>query len=199
MERFECFCFVLFCFVLFGLAWFDLVWFGLVCFSLVLLCLFGLSVVVTTFSFKEKLFLAVADALNEKIYASSKKQALLRAAGCDMRRFVQRKEDARLRVVSLSKCSFDALCHFSLEQPQHDLVAGFSPSGWNWAKVSKRKYREQGILHTTRAYDRVVCIGLPYSEHSSYAELIECVAHFRPRVVIPTVLNTGKSKEVELL
>lgn len=45
---------------------------------------------------KEKLFLAVADALNERIYASREKIKLLRAAGCDMRRFVASKEEARL-------------------------------------------------------------------------------------------------------
>ncbi len=37
--------------------------------------------------------------------------------------------------------------------------------------------------------------GLPYSEHSSYTELIECVAHFQPVNITPTVHNGGHSKE----
>lgn len=84
---------------------------------------------------KERLFLAVAKAANEKIFASEEKQKLLRAAGCDMSWFVSEEEKARLRVVSMGKCGFQALCNFSQENPHHDWVVGFSPSGWNWAKV----------------------------------------------------------------
>jgi len=49
---------------------------------------------------KEKLFLAVAEALNERIYASREKTKLLRAAGCDMRRFVSSKEEARFALTA---------------------------------------------------------------------------------------------------
>lgn len=40
-----------------------------------------------------------------------------------------------------------------------------------FVQVSK-KNREKGIVHVTRAYERVVAISLPYSEHSSYSELV---------------------------
>jgi hypothetical protein len=113
-----------------------------------------------------------------------------------MSRFVSCKTDARVHVTSLGKCSFDALLKLSSDLPHHDVVAGFAPSGWTWAKVSKKKYRETGVLHTTRAFEKVMAVSLPYSEHSSYSELIDCVAHFRPSTIIPTVHNTGHSKQV---
>jgi hypothetical protein len=96
----------------------------------------------------------------------------------------------------MGKCGFNQLLSFSHQNPHHDLVVGFSPSGWNWAKVSKRKYRESGILHTSRAFEKIVAVALPYSEHSSFCELVDCVSFFRPKHVVPTVHNTGRSKEV---
>ena len=46
-------------------------------------------------------------------------------------------------------------------------------------------------VEETKKGDRLTLCSVPYSEHSSFSELIEFVNLFKPSVIIPTV-NTSK-------
>ncbi len=52
-----------------------------------------------------------------------------------------------------------------------------SPPGWS--------YQKKGLQ--TRREGNVTIYGIPYSEHSSFAELRDCVKRLRPKRIIPTV------------
>ncbi len=52
-----------------------------------------------------------------------------------------------------------------------------SAPGWS--------YQKKGLQ--TRREGNVTIYGIPYSEHSSFAELRDCVKHLRPKRIIPTV------------
>ena len=43
-----------------------------------------------------------------------------------------------------------------------------------------------------------VIVGIPYSEHSSYAELRACVQALRPRKIVPTVNNSSPQRRQEM-
>jgi hypothetical protein len=50
-------------------------------------------------------------------------------------------------------------------------------AGWGFAKTGVKKRQQDGTLSYS----------IPYSEHSSWVELRECVRAFRPKKLIPTV------------
>lgn len=60
-----------------------------------------------------------------------------------------------------------------------DLVTAvfLCPAGWS--------YQKKGLQ--TRREGNVTIYGIPYSEHSSFAELRDCVKRLRPKRIIPTV------------
>ncbi len=99
---------------------------------------------------KEKVFLAVAKALNQKIYASAEKQKLLRAYCPDMSVFVSDKDAAKLHVTGLGKSGFDGLKGLEAALgAKHDAYVGISPTGWNWG--------ERGNLMAAASFSRVIC------------------------------------------
>ena len=52
------------------------------------------------------------------------------------------------------------------------------PPGWTYRRSGKLETRKEGVA---------TVYGIPYSEHSNYAELRDCVASLRPKQLIPTV------------
>jgi DNA cross-link repair 1A protein len=162
---------------------------------------------------KEKLFVAVAQALGEKLYASEEKQRLLRPCCADMSIFVSDRDKARLHVTGLGKSGFNGLKALEAKLGnRHDVYVGIAPTGWTWCKFDSwtvnlfllmdvlsaariPKKTAESKPYSVRAHGSVIAYGVPYSEHSSYSELINCVAHFRPVSITPTVHNGGRTRE----
>uniref|UniRef100_A0A7S2ZAW9 Metallo-beta-lactamase domain-containing protein n=1 Tax=Rhodosorus marinus TaxID=101924 RepID=A0A7S2ZAW9_9RHOD len=69
-------------------------------------------------------------------------------------------------------------------------VVGFVPTGWSWNVKGTVSVQEKGCF---KIY------GVPYSEHSSYSELLEWVGFLRPRRVVPTVGEDSVAKTTTLL
>lgn len=160
---------------------------------------------------KERVFLAVAEALDLRIYAGKRKRHLLEMLKFGDRldkRLVANAGDARVQVVSMRALSADGLRLYAkmnglnAEFIGRGLAVVFRPTGWsfsgdagdganqsvlgdapNWAKGVGR----------SRASDHAVVYSVPYSEHSSFSELQEFVRWARPARLVPTV--NARSKE----
>jgi hypothetical protein len=66
-----------------------------------------------------------------------------------------------------------------------DRVIGFRPTGWTLSA------KGIGLVKTTTKGNLTVH-GVPYSEHSSFPELVDCLDCLKPRKIVPTV-SVGKS------
>ena len=74
----------------------------------------------------------------------------------------------------------------------YDRIVGYRPTGWSLAK--------SGLVSTRRSKDGSLAIhSVPYSEHSSFPELVDCLACLRPARIIPTVAASKSREQVQLL
>lgn len=62
---------------------------------------------------------------------------------------------------------------------------GIRPTGWTFRRGGESVQRSRD--------GKVVVHGIPYSEHSSWTELVDCVRTLCPRKVVPTV-NAGTER-----
>lgn len=60
-------------------------------------------------------------------------------------------------------------------------------------------FRRSVGLHASRPSQTVALVGVPYSEHSSWLELRQCVERLRPRQIIPTVNAATRSQQQALV
>jgi len=134
---------------------------------------------------KEKLYYRVGEMLKEKILVSYWKYDLLRCLG--IANFEDKfkvgntySADASIIVTRLGQLSWEELAKVEKQYPETVIVA-FSPTGW--ARTTKETRR-----------GRIVKISLPYSEHSSYLELVRFVKFIKAKRIIPTVCNFYQSK-----
>ena len=79
----------------------------------------------------------------------------------------------------------------------YDKVVAFLPTGWadgsNWNKKNAISKKQLDCQQSQRRMDVEIRL-IPYSEHSTYSELIEFVQYCRPRQVIPTVFKDNADK-----
>jgi hypothetical protein len=167
---------------------------------------------------KERVLLQVAKVVGCKVCVSKQKYAvmlyvflalllshdmerrydILARLNLDMSVFTTDPSVTPVHAVPMGVCSFQGLlcphCRRSGIVSAHSLCAGvermgalraydrvvaFTPTGWSQTRVSRR----------TR--DRITVISVPYSEHSSFDELRDCVQVWAPKHIIPTVNYRG--------
>lgn len=145
---------------------------------------------------KEKVFLAVAEALNLKIYAGKRKRALLEQCGFGRRltdRFVDSPGQARVHITGMGALSADGLREYASRNGLNNSFIGrglavvFKPTGWTFRGDPTKPSR------VNRGADQAMVYEVAYSEHSSYEELVQFVTWSKPAKVIPTV--GGRSAE----
>ncbi|CAH0402719.1 unnamed protein product [Chilo suppressalis] len=95
-------------------------------------------------------------------------------------------QSCQLHVVPMRDLTHEKLRRYldSLQGAFHEIVA-FKPSGWENGKNSSVEK------------DMVTIHGIPYSEHSSFSELIRFVKFLKPKQVVPTVDISGGIKAVQ--
>lgn len=143
---------------------------------------------------KERLFIAIAEKLNCKVWAAKDKQRIF---GCIENQSLERSlthnpTSARIHVLSMQQINFEALQeHLNKFRDTFSNILAIKPTGW--------EYRAGSSVSTLgnirpRTSGAISIYGIPYSEHSSFEELKMFVQFLRPKKIIPTV-SVGNPKK----
>nr|CAD7260483.1 unnamed protein product [Timema shepardi] len=143
---------------------------------------------------KEKVFLAVANLLNSKIWAAPDKRRVLRCLKDPIisQRLVDKAEEAQVHVCPMGDLNVQVLSNYLQKYlfcRKYTHILAFRPTGWvggapNIAPVRRNNITICGNFHLNHSQ---ISICVPYSEHSSFLELGRFVRFLKPRVIIPTV------------
>lgn len=148
---------------------------------------------------KERIYLAVAEKLGTKIFVESYRYRILSQLGwpkSKMDMLTTNKDEANLWVVPLGHINFKKLGTYlggstkALSSKRYDRIVGFRPTGWSLTKSGILNSKSNGIFTVH---------GVPYSEHSSFPELVDCLDCLKPRRIIPTVSVSKKDEQVRVL
>jgi DNA cross-link repair 1A protein len=177
-----------------------------------------LLVVIGTYSIgKERICLAIARALQCRIYATAAKKRV-----CDCLENAELSSlltddplDAQVHMQTLFEIRAETLTDYlDSMKPSFSRVVGFRPTGWTYRPPAGRTGDNptvSTVLHSEQwksgfsARDLVpqrgsmresACFGVPYSEHSSFQELTMFCCALRIGRIIPTV-NVGSAKSRE--
>lgn len=146
---------------------------------------------------KERVFLAVAEALGLHIYAGKRKKGILEQCGFGKRlsdRLVSSAGQARVQIVSMRALSAEGLRKYAEMNKLNTSFIGrglaivFRPTGWSF------KGNGAAPRRSNRTSDQAMFYEVPYSEHSSYEELKEFTEWSKPRRLVPTV-NARSSEQ----
>jgi DNA cross-link repair 1A protein len=150
---------------------------------------------------KERIYLSVAERFGWKVYVDSARFKILSALGWPEERmalFTTRQEEANLWVVPLGHINMKKIPEYfrtannkPFGQP-YTRIIGYRPTGWSMGKSPSSK-----ILNT-RSNGNITIVSVPYSEHSSFTELVDCIECLKPQKIVPTV-NASKSQEQQTL
>lgn len=178
-----------------------------------------LLVVCGTYSIgKERICVAIAKALNSKIYASASKIQMFKLLDDPelSSLLTSNPLEAQVHMQMLMEIRAETLQEYlNGYKPHFDRIVGFRPSGWNYRPVGASKLissnTQPGAVATTQVLHskawrsrfsannlekqrgstkESMCFGVPYSEHSSFRELAMFLMSLRIERVIPTV-NVG--------
>jgi hypothetical protein len=115
----------------------------------------------------------------------------------------QSEESAPSSSSSLSSSSSSA----KSRQWMWDTVVGVRPTGWTHQQKGSSSSSSVLTVRERQRYGgpgggggpRLIILGAPYSEHSSFPELFDCVASLAPRRIVPTVnCNTEAAVKAQL-
>jgi len=141
---------------------------------------------------KERVAFAAAHAAGARLYAGAAKRevlACLPLAAADAQLLTSEDAHTNVHIVPMACVSFGRmkgiLAHY---RGRFDTCVGFAPSGWAFGREAART----GGARTRRG--SLVKYDVPYSEHSSFAELRDAVAWLKPEAICPSVSNDMGAK-----
>jgi len=150
---------------------------------------------------KERIYLSVAERLKCKVYVDNARYKILSALNWPrdrMKLLTTNKEESNLWVVPLGHINFKKIPSYLggsdkvFSKKKYDRVVGFRPTGWSMSS------RSSGIVNSQTRGSFTVH-GVPYSEHSSFNELVDCLDCLKPKRIIPTVSASKSQEQVDLL
>ena len=151
---------------------------------------------------KEKMYLSVAMKLKMKVYVDNRRHRILSALQWPkecMNLLTTRKEEASIWVVPLGDINFKKMPGYlptANSKPfafPFKRVVGYRPTGWSMGG------KPASSLVSTRKSDNITIYSIPYSEHSSFPELLDCLDCLQPQRIIPTVSASKSEEQVNVL
>lgn len=137
---------------------------------------------------KERVYLAAAKHLGLKIYVSATKLKILKSIGLsneELKMFTTDDQESNLHVVPIWKVSHKHMASaLKFYGNRFENVVGFQPTGW--AHTRNTKSKATGAKRKKRT---IITYQVPYSEHSSFSELVDFISWLRPRSIVPSVNN----------
>lgn len=97
------------------------------------------------------------------------------------------------RITSMNNVGMNGLIKMSSYIHKYNKIIGFVPTGWCYDKNNKN------IFNMKNSGDKVICYELPYSEHSSFPELIDFLNKINYNSIIPTVSCRTTKNQLELI
>ncbi|XP_063235767.1 uncharacterized protein LOC134538400 [Bacillus rossius redtenbacheri] len=131
---------------------------------------------------KEKVFMAIAELLDCKLWARADKRKVLECIRDPdiTRRLTSSPSDAQVHVCPMGDLNFQTMSSYLKQYSRvYNNILAFKPSGW--------ELRAKGEEVTRVTQGNVTICGVPYSEHSSFCELKRFVKFLKPKEVFPTV------------
>ncbi len=121
---------------------------------------------------KEELLVAVAQALDEKIFVSLDRFLRMSLCGFNMNLFTAKADATRIRTMDRRQLT----AAFIQSRQQAQLCIGIVPTGWSVQTTENKSASGLESLFYT----------VPYSLHSSFDELADFVRRIRPTQIVPT-------------
>ena len=170
---------------------------------------------------KEKIFLAVAKKFSKKVFVDQRRAGILRTylSEEEAKIITTDKSATNLWVSYLGNVVNKGL-HEMLQESKkmkscfYKRVVGFRPSGWTFEGAKQGQADARATTQMTlngsevpKPPPIVTCTksgavsiyGIPYSEHSSFSELVDCLLCLRPENIIPTVNAANSRAQVDAL
>ena len=151
---------------------------------------------------KERMFLSVAEALGSKVYVDTQRYRILSALEWPDERLAMlttKKDESNIWIVPMGHLNMKKMPEYltGLSKAKNpvrtfDRVVGFRPTGWS-------NTTGNSIVTTRRSGTKLAVHSVPYSEHSSFPELLECIQTLKPKKIIPTVSVSKSEQQVNLL
>lgn len=152
---------------------------------------------------KERMFLSVAERLGLKVYVDSQRFKVLSALEWPKERLAMlttKKDESNLWVVPMGHINMKRMPPYvyNLSQAKFpvqkwDRVCGFRPTGWSHSRKPGKS------IISTRTQGRLTIHSVPYSEHSAFPELVDCIRTLKPKKITPTVSVSKSQQQVDLL
>jgi hypothetical protein len=145
---------------------------------------------------KEKVFMATADALGCKVYCEKSRRQMMMCfdwAPSRLAKITTNPSESPVWVVPMSHLNFNSLNNLlkKASQFRYDRIVAFRPTGWS--------YSQSTTVLTSKSKDSLTLYSIPYSEHSSYDELIDFVKMMKPNIIHPTVNTSSKEEQLNLI
>ena len=154
---------------------------------------------------KERIYLSVAEHLKMKVYVDKRRFRILSALEWPkerMQMFTTNKSESCLWVVPLGQVNFKGMQNFMEDGNNNKVfstpygrVVGFRPTGWTYSATPK----PGGGLISSKTSGRYSVHGVPYSEHSSFPELVDCLRCLKPKKIRTTVSVSKSDEQCKLL